>query len=442
MQKLLALLLHSQRPQLKPTSVLQTARPPGFHPGHEQDSSEFLGHLLDKLHEQENTRKFENNLVTSHSQNIKEIELISDGMDIDMDDTDCDNKTGKLDDDGAQALISSIQSAGNVNNIQYGVPLRTALPKTLIQKSFGGNISITYKCLNCDTESKQFDSFRDLHLSFPDIDTATANHSVQDLLDFYCSTEKLDEDNKYYCDQCKALCDGERFINIVNAPQNLILTLKHFKYDQKYNMRAKLMHKVCHEEEIRIKVMPNNDCQEFVLHYRLYAAVVHSGVSMETGHYFTYGTDHTNWYKFDDNYVVKSTISELHNLQPPHTPYILFYQMIQSPIVSVPRPSTSATSAAHNEILSLQQRSNGTNGNNNGVLILHDYPALEDLPPLLREYVNRDNVTYCEETRSAQIASSVWSRNRKNDFFDSDDNDEPPNSCGGGQFTSYPRFIS
>lgn len=53
MQSLIGLLLHSKRPELNPREILKVARPPGFLPGYQQDSSEFLGYLLDKLHEQE-----------------------------------------------------------------------------------------------------------------------------------------------------------------------------------------------------------------------------------------------------------------------------------------------------------------------------------------------------------------------------------------------------
>lgn len=452
MQRLLALLLHSLRPQLTPKAVLASARPSSFQPGHEQDSSEFLDHLLDKLHEQEQQQFIENNA----SFDGKYLNGNTVPMDIDgseqADDTDI----------GACAVPSGSNCVNNPN--EYALTEMSPNPhpqmaKTLIQDSFGGNISITYKCLNCETESKHFDSFRDLHLSFPDSATvSTENHSVQDLINFYCSKEKLDADNKYFCDNCKTLCDGERFINIVTAPKHLILTLKHFKYDQKYNMRAKLMHKVCHEEEITVKVRPKNDGYEYTQKYRLYAAVVHSGVSMETGHYFTYAADHTGWYKFDDNFVAKCTASELHGLQPPHTPYILFYQMVDNPKISATpsslvilpplSPITASAAASANHTDSTTNNSTNSNvsnqlanNNNNATVKLYEYPALEELPPLLREYVNLDNVQYTDETRSS-IKTSVFLRNRKNDYYDRDDSDEPPNSCGGNFAPSYNRYIT
>lgn len=53
LQSLFALLQYSPRNSLSPNEILNLARPSGFQRGHQHDSSEFLGHLLDVLHEQE-----------------------------------------------------------------------------------------------------------------------------------------------------------------------------------------------------------------------------------------------------------------------------------------------------------------------------------------------------------------------------------------------------
>lgn len=493
MQRLMALLLHSDRTVLTPNAVLQAARPPGFHPGHEQDSSEFLGHLLDQLHEQEKSKL----LMLQHQQHQQP--LCSMSMDIDIDLEPPQGATIEdITDDEPDSVARTNADAANrnvdplaLNAAEAGDGGGSDHPDpdaiTVIQRSFGGAISITYKCLECQTESKQFDAFRDLHLSFPDPDS-NSTHSVQELLDFYCNAERLDADNKYYCDQCKRLCVGERYIDIVSAPRCLILTLKHFKYDQKFNMRAKLMHKVHHEEIISVHQRGPAYQDGITLHYRLYAAVVHAGISMETGHYFTYGTDAAGLcYRFDDRFVCRTSKSELYNLQPPQTPYILFYQRIDDPKLMLqqqqqqqnqfmqqsPRkspmllPSTSVTEGSGGrpmlvagggpvgESASFSRNPNvhpaGVNGSDYAASC-SDYPALEDLPPQLREHVNHDNIQFGVERngrreRSDDENSSVMARNRRNDTFRPDDDDDDSNGgsygqCGTNFSPTINRYIS
>lgn len=47
---------------------------------------------------------------------------------------------------------------------------------------------------------------------------------------------------------------------------------------------------------------------------------------MDYGHYFTYTRGSKNdWYKFNDSYVSQTSFQEFERLEPPDTPYILFY---------------------------------------------------------------------------------------------------------------------
>ncbi|XP_017002732.2 ubiquitin carboxyl-terminal hydrolase 35 [Drosophila takahashii] len=433
MQQQIALMHHSLRYELTPSRVLNATRPPGFTPGLQQDSSEFLGYLLDLLHEHEI------NSASSAARNAA---------------------SPKASDDVPALLSEEIVSSGvipyNSKDRELkptptppatptkgtncsGQPANPAKPPSTIDKTFAGKLSTTYRCLCCGWESRNEDSFRELQLSFPDDkdDCGATNYSVQDLIEYYCSPEKLDGDNQYFCPQCKKLCDAERHIGVTQAPRNLILTLKQFKYDQKYHFRTKLMHKVFHDESVTVKMSAT---EMSTVHYDLYAGVVHAGYSMDSGHYFTFAADQTkNWYKFNDNLVTHSKPEEMHNLTSPNTPYILFYKMCgrsnESNGESASCSSSSLVSGTSQQVVTVP---------------LSPPLTLEELPRQLRDYVKKDNHVYNEELKMQRFkrgsgghGNGFASRYTFGGDGDEDDQAPPPSGgCGGnGLGMNINRFV-
>jgi len=296
LQQLLGFMLFSERSDLDPSFVLSYIRPAEFLPGIQQDSSEFMGSLLDKLHEAE-TKK------------IKSEEGWDDAggaTNNDMNSNECDKTEG---DGGATK-----------NKILDNTP--PLAQQTLVQKIFFGKMSTRCTCLTCHSNSIIVDVLRDLQLSFPEEmknneigPTLEPKYSVQELLDYYFTTEQLnlDADNQYHCDQCTSLSDGVRCTEIIQAPKNLVLTLKHFRYSR-HHTRSKLLYNVEHNEEIFLRVRPSLESNAYrTVKYKIYAAVVHSGSSMDCGHYYTYARDNSLdvWYRFNDNVVSISKLEEL-----------------------------------------------------------------------------------------------------------------------------------
>lgn len=104
-----------------------------------------------------------------------------------------------------------------------------------------------------------------------------------------------------------------RCTEILEPPRNLILTLKHFRYDTRHHIRSKLLYKVFHDEIISVNVkgsFKTNSTRN--VDYKLYAAIIHSGTSLDSGHYYTIARESDNkWFKFNDSYVTDTSLSEL-----------------------------------------------------------------------------------------------------------------------------------
>ncbi|CAK9802825.1 Ubiquitin carboxyl-terminal hydrolase 38 [Anthophora plagiata] len=428
LQNLFTLLLYSKRISLAPTEILLASRPAYFLPGQQQDSSEFLCHLLDLLHEQEKSATI-NSEANSSNPKYKDDREISDISSISEEGASIKRWTTEEDLSGSIVLERKTQSLADFtqgedlaqiqqlsdshsdstdSGIQSVGGEDTSTQVPLVHRVLGGKCKITYQCAQCDTSSHNTDKFRDLQLCFPEEIQENQEVSVQDLINYYLTPEKLTGENKYRCDKCTKLCDAQRIIKILHAPTYLILILKHFRYDFDTRLRTKLRHKVMYNESIQLPV--STPLCTTTESYQLYAAVVHSGYSMDYGHYFTYARDSKqNWYKFNDSYVSQTTFNDFKDLKPPDTPYILFYEK--------------------------NVRFEG--------LYDEEKPELSTLSKHLQELVANDITAYIEELRHQAEKSQRGRYNsillRKNE--NSDDENPPPSSCRGAVNMPASRFL-
>uniref|UniRef100_A0A669D8C7 Ubiquitin carboxyl-terminal hydrolase n=1 Tax=Oreochromis niloticus TaxID=8128 RepID=A0A669D8C7_ORENI len=435
LQLLFAFLAHTQRAAYAPRNFLEASRPPWFNMGSQQDCSEYLRFLLDRLHEEEKT---------------------------------------------LQALDS-------------------AKPKA-VSPMFGGKLITSICCTLCNCISEKEEPFTDLSLAFcpgttlqdgpqtqrqseepkalcqgsvnggseapePGSAKAPASNahfvpvtnepplSVPDLVNYFLAPEILDGDNAYFCEKCSSLQRAEKTIKVVSAPEYLILTLLRFSYDAKCHVRRKILDNVTIPPLIRLPVhdpsIPTQAIQS--VPYVLSSVVIHSGISSESGHYYSYGrningTDgaqhpdnqygikedlgnaqaESNWLLFNDSRVTFTSFQSVQNITnrfPKDTAYVLMYRKQELPGQSL-----------------------------NGGLMANGM-RLSAEPPLQKELLDaiiKDNKLYLQEqelsarTQALQAPSSSCSF-RPNG---SDDNN-PPGSCGpsggggggGGGFNTISRLV-
>ncbi|CAL1528323.1 unnamed protein product [Lymnaea stagnalis] len=291
LQHVFALLSQSMRPAIAPTKFLQASRPPWFMPGHQQDCSEFLKYLLDQLHEDEKTagspgsgKSMIKSPSTSSISSASSFKVAEGSL----------GKSSKK----AAVLLTGIKmmSEEEMNGGCSSDSDKTHQPApTLVENTFRGKMQTTMRCLTCKQESHRVESFSDIPLAFPNSSkTSDYPHKIlaggsgvsgvnsapespqsernldfssyqdkssgdcftlNDLISFYLKPEKLTGDNKYQCDACGTLQDGERTMQILESPQYLILTLLRFSYDTKLQTRTKIFQDVRYPRTLAVPVM-------------------------------------------------------------------------------------------------------------------------------------------------------------------------------------------
>ncbi|XP_045458419.1 probable ubiquitin carboxyl-terminal hydrolase creB [Melitaea cinxia] len=379
MSVLFAEMMHSISTKLDPTDFFSVVKPPFFTRDNQHDSSEFLGYLFELLQSYEHCsdRNFDYTrpaVLTGASR----LRMIHPHVQ--------PNSPPHVSDENAESSQTrrslsprpSSSAAGSSSSGQKRlssdadvmIPLKkrfrlseaTFLRRdSFIDSMFGGVLLTRVECTVCHASSLSRDVFRDLQLAFPEKPEGW-QHSVQSLLEYYCSKESLSGDNKYECRDCGGLQDAERSVLIETTPKYLILVLKNFKFDSKLQVQTKLMHTVYHNHSV---TLPTVRSQAVHSAYNLFAAVIHAGTTLDSGHYYTLAKDNDQWHKYNDDEVTLEDENHLIGLNRSSTPYILFYR----------RTDIEESTA----------------------------PSLEELPPKLQELVMAHNKHYVDTVRKIRL---------------------------------------
>lgn len=122
------------------------------------------------------------------------------------------------------------------------------------------------------------------------------------------------------------------------------------------------MHTVYHNHSV---TLPTVRSQAVHSAYNLFAAVIHAGTTLDSGHYYTLAKDNDQWHKYNDDEVTLEDENHLNGLNRSSTPYILFYR----------RTDIEEGTA----------------------------PSLEELPPKLQELVMAHNKHYVDTVRKIRL---------------------------------------
>jgi ubiquitin C-terminal hydrolase len=178
-----------------------------------------------------------------------------------------------------------------------------------IYNSFLGYICTDIRCLRCGYISIIFDEINILTLHVRE------NANISKLIIDHNNSEIIK--NEYYCIVCNTKTNIIKKNSLYIIPKILIIHLK--RYD-KYNTKINY--------EIYVDNFINITDIHGITRYELYSIIIHDGNNNNSGHYYTINNNiyDNNWYKYNDNNIIKlGSFDNIKNIIN-NKSYLLFYK--------------------------------------------------------------------------------------------------------------------
>ncbi|POM60883.1 Ubiquitin-specific protease, partial [Phytophthora palmivora] len=186
-------------------------------------------------------------------------------------------------------------------------------------------------------------------------------HDIESMLSRFVATRTLGGDNTLSCSVCQKKTESRTHTVIFEPPEHLIITLKRMYYDWTQQKACKCLHDVrfpalltlpslTEEEELAVYDSENGESvrskhQHQSRHYGLYGVLVHSGLTANSGHYYSFCRESDEstrqlhledstlspWIKFNDTKVERSDWKEINRLVSStvsDTVYLLLYKKL------------------------------------------------------------------------------------------------------------------
>ncbi|XP_074311213.1 ubiquitin carboxyl-terminal hydrolase 25 [Silene latifolia] len=205
---------------------------------------------------------------------------------------------------------------------------------TIVKDIFGGALQSQIKCLSCGNESNKVDEIMDICLEI------SGCSSLKEAMRKFFQAESLDGNNKYKCERCTKLVTAKKQMSLLQAPNVLVVQLKRFEGI----FGGKIDRVIAFEEILVLSSFMCKASQDPNPEYTLFATIVHSGFSPESGHYYAYIKDAVGrWFCCNDSYVTLSTLQEVLTEKA----YILFFTRTSQRPVSVDTTTMSNGVKSH-----------------------------------------------------------------------------------------------
>jgi ubiquitin carboxyl-terminal hydrolase 8 len=196
---------------------------------------------------------------------------------------------------------------------------------------FHGQCRSQLTCPDCKKVTVVFDPYVSLQVPIP-VHNA-GSHSLRECFEMFTEAEILDENNQWFCPNCRKFVCAEKKADIWSVPPVLIIQLKRFKgsgyWIKKYDTLIDFPDELDMADFMCRKLPPEET------KYRLYAVSNHSG-GLGGGHYtanaivqdpFRAPDRPPQWCSFNDSWASASGSSAPHGA----CAYVLFYERLTDP---------------------------------------------------------------------------------------------------------------
>jgi ubiquitin C-terminal hydrolase len=222
------------------------------------------------------------------------------------------------------------------------------------KKLFSGAWQTTTSCSSdgCANVSVYTEPISDVFQLAIQMDKTAKHLTLDGLLEGFFQEEKLDDDNKWFCEEyvrfirlnppllihvcsCQRYIEGDRRLRISQAPRVLIIHLKRFA------MTWAGADPKAEKARNSVRLSPTVSLSNYLAgsrpakaDYSLSGVLCHHGKNMESGHYTSYvrgGENNANWAHFDDlNEKCPVRMCDAKEVLKGRDAYVLFYEQMDS----------------------------------------------------------------------------------------------------------------
>uniref|UniRef100_A0A671W7C8 Ubiquitin carboxyl-terminal hydrolase 48 n=1 Tax=Sparus aurata TaxID=8175 RepID=A0A671W7C8_SPAAU len=173
--------------------------------------------------------------------------------------------------------------------------------QNVIQRQFCGQFSYVTVCNQCGRSSALPSRFYELELNIQ------GHKNLTECVTEFLKEEKLDGENRYFCESCQSKQNATRRIKLHSLPPTLNLQLMRFVFDRQTGHKKKLNTFISFPEQLDMGPFLEGKPCTISCVYELSAVLIHRGISAYSGHYIAHVKDARtgDWYKFNDEEIEK-----------------------------------------------------------------------------------------------------------------------------------------